>query len=705
MQKLYKGGALALLALGGMMQLQAQTTSPSGSSIYGFLGYTEKHDRNGWYAISPEGDMELLWLDEKLIMSGTYFTSGWIRDNKVCGLYGNASKLLYLEFDFNTGENVTERVIDISGDKQYRYMLTAAYNPTDDYIYGFSFNADRSIDYLVKAPAADPEKAEIIRVMPPDFMLCKSVCYNVTDNHFYGIDGMNGIIRFDVYGNFEYLGDVDLPRVDNMAGWSSGMVYSPKDKCFFWDAQYAEFDSDFVRIDPTTYHCEILKAYPFLDQITFMCCNDDDGMPGGPAAGTLKDYGFEGTSTSGTIVYTMPTAMSDGSEMPAELTWTATEIPGGQTYTGTAAPGEEVTVEYKDLQSGEHTFSFYASTGDLRGASVFTNTWVGIDAPYVPENVKISEKDANTFEVTWNPVTRGAHGTSLEGETISYGVFLNGEQKLITKECRAEIEFDGEAPNKPFIAQVVAIVGGVQSEAGYSNQIIAGSGYSLPFVVTPSEEEARLMTVINVDDDKSGWRYYVLEGDQTFYTGRDYDNPGNDWLITPKLVFPSDASVYSISFEACCHASNFNEEYFEIWASQENTAEGMIDIRVAPRTQVSLQSWEEFKYDFEVDAAGGYYVGIHSISAADQRGWYIRNLSIIEKESGIDQPINLLANAAGSRGEILLNGLEGATADIFAADGRKVASLDCRSNSERIQVQAGIYIVKAGKQSWKVAVK
>lgn len=705
MQKIYKSGLIALLAISGLTTGQTQAvTSPTGSSIYGFLGYTETHDRNGWYAISPEGEMELLWLDTKLGMLGTYFTTGWIRNNKVCGIYGNQTRTYYLEFDMNTGENVTEQQIDIKGENIFRYILTGAYNPTDDCVYGFSFNSDRSVDYFVKAPVTDFNKTEIVRVMPADFVMCKSVCYNPTDNHFYGIDPYNGIIRFDVYGNFEYLGDIDLPGKDQMADFSSGMVYSPKDKCFFWDAQYSTYVSDFVRIDPENYHCEILKEYPFLDQITFMCCTDDDGMPEGPSAGLLKSYDIEGASTSGSITYTMPTTMANGSEMPAQLTWTATEIPGGQTFTGTAAPGEEVTVEYKDLKNGEHTFSFYASAGEARGASVFTNVWIGNDVPYVPEDVVLSEKNSNTLEVTWKPVVKGAHNGILGTGSIQYAVFVNDEQKLITSECSAEVPFDGEAPNHPFIAKVVAIVDGIQSEAGVSNQIIAGSGYTLPFNVVPTKEEARMMTTINVDNDMSGWSYQVDQGNQTFYSGRDYDNPGNDWLITPKLVFPSDINTYKVSFEASVHASNFNEEYFDIWVSQENSLEGIKDINVAHRTQVTLQSWEPFSYTFEIDAAGGYYVGIHSISAADQRGWYIRNLSVTMNDA-VEENINLLATVSGGNGEIVANGLEGKSMEVYSTDGRKVASVTKAGHSERIEVEAGIYVVKVGGKSWKVAVK
>ena len=707
MQKFYKGGLLSLMALGMLLPAHAQTSvSPTGSSIYGFLGYTEKTDRNGWYAIAPDGEMTLLWLDQAFGMTGTYFTTGWLKDNKLCGLFGNTSSIRYMEFDANTGEQGVNREIDIEGENHIRYMLTGAYNSQDGYVYGFAFNPDRSIDYLVKAPAGQPEKTEIIRVMPADFVMCKSVCYNPTDNHFYGIDLYNDIIRFDIYGNFEFIKEIDLPGKDSMASFSSAMVYSPKDKCYFWDAQYSTYYSDFVRIDPETFHCEVVKEYPFLDQITIMCCNDDDSMIGGPSAPILKTYGIEGTSNSGTLTYIMPTTAGDAEGQPSELTWTATEIPGGKTYTGTAAPGAEVSVDYSDLATGEHTFSFYATAGEVKGASVFTNVWIGADVPYVPEDIVLKEVNKDTFSVSWKPVTHGAHNGYINTNAITYAVFLNDVQQLITSDTSVELSFDGESPNRTYVAKVVAIYGSSQSETGVSNQIVAGAGYSLPFEVVPTEEEARLMTYINVDDDKSGWRYYKLEGEDTFSSGRDYDNPGNDWLITPKLVFPSDAYTYTVSFEACVHSSIQNQEFFEIWASQENTVDGMADIRVAPRTAVSLQSWEPFSFTFEIDQAGPYYVGIRSVSDADQRGWYIKNLAITYKEiDGVSETCNLLSAVNGGNGVINISGLAGKTIEVFTTDGRLIASEQNAAETLSIKADAGIYIVKAGEKSWKVVVK
>lgn len=705
MQKIYKGGALALMVVASMMSGYAQTSvSPTGSNLYGFLGYCSPEvQTNGWYSITPDGEMTMLWPDLKIGVTGSYFNIGWIDHNALCGIYGNNTKMFYLEFDINTGEPTVETEVDIAGENMYKYMLTGCYNPDDQYIYGFSFNADRSLDYFVKAPASDISKVEIIRQMPADFVMCKSLCYNITDQHFYGIDTMDGIVRFDTFGNFSYIKDVNM--TEPMASFASAMIYSPKDKAYFWDAQYATFDSSWVRIDPETFACEVKRDFPFLDLITILATTDDDGMAQGPVAPVLKNYGIEGAANSGKLVYTMPSAMADGSAAPSELTWTATVLPSGESKSGTAAPGSEVTVDYSDLSNGEHTFSFYASAGENRGASVFKNAWIGLDVPYVPEDVVLKEKAGGILQVTWNPVTHGAHNGTIDLANMSYAVFINGEQKLVTKECTAEIPFDAESSNAEYTALVVAICDGLQSEAGQSNSIVAGKGYALPYEILPTLEQIPLMTYINVDNDMAGWRFKVDDGYNTFFTDRDHDNPGNDWLITPKLVFPSDADIYTISFEASAHSGIYNEEFFEVWLGIDNTIEGIADQRLVSRTPVTLQSFEPFKFDFTIDQAGSYYIGIRSVSNADQGGWYIKNISITRDNSGAEEHLVESVSATGAKGEILLCGLEGENVEVYKADGTRTASMTAASASESVKAEAGIYVVKAAGKSWKVVVK
>ena len=200
--------ASAVLGLCGMAPLSGYAAE---SNVYGWLGYFkpsfDDEMRAGWYKINTTtGEQTNVWLDKKLGMGGNYFYVGYVRDGKICGYYGNASTKMYLEFDLATGEPLTEKEFDVSGDNAYKNMLVGAYNKADDCVYGFSLNVDKTIDYVIKAPASDPMNFSIVRRMPSDYMMPVSCCFSSADNHLYGIDQYGDLIRMDVYGNFEVAG-------------------------------------------------------------------------------------------------------------------------------------------------------------------------------------------------------------------------------------------------------------------------------------------------------------------------------------------------------------------------------------------------------------------------------------------------------------------------------------------------------------------
>lgn len=688
----------------GAMMAQ-ETVTPTGSTMYGFLGYSEKNTDNGWYAINPNGDMSMLWADKLFGVAGTYFTTGWVRNDKLCGIYGNATRIYYMEFDLSTGQMLTQDQIDVSGENAYKFIRTGAYNPTDGYVYGFSFNSDSTKDYFVKAPADDISKVEIVRDMPYNFVLFKSLCYNPTDNHIYGIDTYDRFCSVDVYGNFAYLGDINLDSDQETLPLPTGMCYNMEEDAYYWNAKYSTYDSDFVRINPKSYEATIVKSLRWMDYITFMVSEGTDGMADGPQAPMLKSLDFADGAKSGSITYTLPTLNADGTAAASTLTWTATALPEGKTLTGSGAPGAEVKVDFSDLTGGNTTFAFYAQSGDKRGASVFTNTWIGNDQPYVPGHVVLAEGPDSQLKVTWDAVTKSAHDGYLDLAKMQYAVFINGEQKLLTKECEALIPYDANGENTKYDAMVVAVADGMQSEPGVSNQLIAGRGWTLPFEVIPTTEQAAQMTLINVDNDKSGWRlnYDNLTKETTFFTSMDGDNPGNDWLITPKLLFENANRIYGVSFEAAAYSPVYNQEFFEIWLGEAPTVDGMTQ-RIQAKTGVKLQTFEPFQYTFKVPAAGNYYIGIRSVSNADQMGWYLKNLSISMLE-GVESAEADTAFVAGGNGQITVSGLAGAELTLTTADGRTAMRRTVSLDNETFSAERGLYVATAAGKAWKVLVK
>lgn len=687
----------------------AEAAEVSTGSIYGFLGYTQENTtRNGWYEIFSDGTMKQIWRDSKFGVTGTYFNSGWIRDGKLCGLFGNASQFFYMEFNLETGAQLKEEEINVAGDNAFKMFRTAAYNPTDDCVYGYSFNSDMSVDYFVKAQGSDLSKAEIIREMPRDYTISKSICYNPVDNQIYGIDLWNDLVKVDVYGNFTIVALNDLldgtGNKYEYGNWTSGLTYDIATNTFVWNAQLYNYDSMLVRIDPETKKFSKIVDLATWDQLTFMVSVGDDGTPNGPVAPTNGSLTFDGASLSGSATFTMPTVLADGNSVPQTMSWVAT-LDGKEYKNGTAGAGADVTVDYTDVSNGQHNFGFYAVAGENRGASLFLNKWIGLDTPFVPENVHLFEESDGVFKVTWNPVTRGAHNGDIDVNEIKYAVFIDEKQETITSDCEATINIELTGANRPMTAWVIAFIGDRQSETAISNTIYAGRGWSLSYTIDPTEEQVGMMTFLNPDNDRHGWRStQEVDKSLVFYSGYDYDNPGNDWLITPKLLFDY-ANEYEISFDARLRSINAGNDYFEIWIGKSATIDGITNQQIQTKTKVASQSYTPYSYTFKIPEAGSWYIGFRSVSDADQRGWYIRNISI-NPGAGVEGVADVAtAYVLGAKGAVKAHGLDGKTLSIHTTDGRLAYKAEVAGDDFSIELPAGLYIATAGESTWKILVK
>lgn len=707
--------ASAVLGLCGIAPLSGYAAE---SNVYGWLGYFkpsfDDEMRAGWYKINATtGEQTNVWLDKKLGMGGNYFYVGYVRDGKICGYYGNASTKMYLEFDLATGEPLTEKEFDVSGDNAYKNILVGAYNKADDCVYGFSLNVDKTIDYVIKAPASDPMNFSIVRRMPSDYMMPVSCCFSSADNHLYGIDQYGDLIRMDVYGNFEvagYFSQMSGEDESDIAWFESGMTYSPRDNAFIWNRHDVRYNTSLYRISADKEHkWTKLTDLPWQDQYVFMTSPDTDGSETGPVAPGFVSCSFPEGAVEGSIVFRMPSKLADGSDAPASMTWTATD--GEAVQSGTAAPGAEVTVNYSGLENGEHNFTFRAAAGTEKGASLVHNTWVGADVPAAPGNVLL-EAAGGGYRLSWTAPDHGAHYGHMVPADLTYVVYLDGKQVgNATKECSVAVELPSDAATRQYAFQVYAVAdreGKLVSEPGTSNSVFMGRGYDLPYTIVPTAEQAAAMTIINVDGDRSNWSMTSEVGETTssFFTSRDWDNKGDDWLITPPLWFDKDNAKYNISFEVKFHNPLKAEEFYEVWVGDSPSADAMRQIRVAPKTRVNERTYYKVSYDFDVEKGGTRFAGIRYVGDADQGGIYVRNIAVkcLDGGSGVEMTQGAEAGATGHEGFIMLTAPGASKALVYAADGRLVASPEV-DGTMSLQAERGLYVVRLCGKSFKIFVK
>lgn len=693
------------------------TISPD-ATIYGWNGYAstaaeDQYDM-GWYRFGSNGEEIQLWEDNFLAHYGTYFNVGYIRNGLICGYHGNASAATYLEFDMEKGgDPVTINYMDDPvGEKSINNLWSGAYNAADDCVYGFATSEDGSRLYLVKANAADPTNISIVNEVPTErFTIMTSCCFSPVDNCMYGIDPYGDLVRCDVYGNFELLGlckDMDYStNLPALGGWESGMTYSPKDNAFIWNRQFRDYTSHLVKIDANTFKWSKIADIEIFHQYTILDTTDHDGDDNGPACGECTSTDFEGAATFGSVTYKMPTKLSNGEDAPASMTWTATC--GDLTETGTAAPGATVTIKYDELPEGVNLLNFRADAGDAKGRNLVTRHWVGNDTPARPENVTLTPVSEGKYKLTWTAPTHGTHYGYMDASKLMYGIFLDGKQVgSATSALEAEVELPTDETTRSYYFMVVAVANNLQSDAAYSNTVYTGRGYSLPYNVTPTKEQVAQMYIINVDEDKSRWNMIDEVGAATtFFTSRDYTNPGDDYLITAPLYLEPN-KIYEISFETRYHSSQKTDEFIDIWLGSAPTVEGIREKQILEKTMIPEHEYTTVAYEFTSDAvAGPHYIGIHYIGEADQGGIYLRNMKIVDtgKTSGVqtidrESAVKVWSGA----GYVAVSARGDARAAVYTPDGRMAASGNVNGET-RFDVAPGIYIVNVDGKSYKVRVK
>lgn len=695
--------AAALMGGGG----QGFADNPASSTIYGYKAWSSDplYRDLGWYQISADGLPKMLWVDETDVMPA-YFISGWLRNGHLCGIYGNFSSAYHIEYNAATGEFLDIYQLDIADENFYRYMYTAAYNPNDDYVYGFSFNSDFSHDYFVRAPASDLNAVEIVRAMPSDYTLCTSVCVNPIDSHLYGTDFLGDLIRIDVNGNFELMATYGLTDSSDLANWASGFTFSPRDNCYFWNRQLNDYSSSWVKIDAETFKYSVVANLEVLDLFTVLQCVDTDGDTNGPARPAVKSHTLTSGSTDCTLTFTLPTATKNNEALSSTLSWTATDRKSGMKVSGNGAPGSDAEAMFTGLAPGEHTISIAASTVDATGESSHINAWVGTDTPAMVKNIKIIP-NGDSFKATWDASSLGAHGGFVDQSTLRYLLYVGNDRVAMTADNETTFKLP-DGYNEPLFQLAVFTYNYVDkllSEAVVSDLIDSHTTHELPYSVTPTDDQFAQMTFINVDGDKSSWKKGTDLFRQTaFQCTSDPTNPADDWLILPALNFDTPQFAYEFSMRVATGSSSKTGEYVEVRCGKEADPAKMTNV-IIDRTNVLGTGYKELSALFSLPEAGPAFIGIHCVSEPKMSGVYIRDILVKSTDhAGLD--LNDTADAAvnATTGGIVVTGANGGKIEVFTADGRIAASAAATGHETFMPLKAGFYVVRCGKGIHKIAV-
>lgn len=605
-----------------------QRTGPSGSTVYGYLSYRNTDDFvPGLYEINTLGESTRLW-DYELASQYANLRGMWFRGGKLCGYavisVGGDEKVAgvaYQELDLRSGTVTKSTLLDIET-SMMPYMMSSAYNPADDYIYGFGKTGDFDSDIYAfkRAKASDPSQVEVIRELGTAGERCPSFCYSPVDKCFYGVTVGGSFVRMDTAGNAEELFTVPI---DRLATSTSGLTFSPYDGCLLWNPAVYETKSSLYAVYPGEKRVELLKTFPVDQQFNGFVTDDvrlDTSAPQPPAVTSVD---FEGPSLSGSVSFMMPDKLHDGTPVTSAMNWSL-KGNGRELASGTAQPGQAVTRQLSDLAQGDYTLRVEATHDGHTGYPGVAHRYIGHDTPEAPGAVTLTPQG-----VSWQPSARGVHNGYLDLAQIKYEVSINGTKVGETPSASLAYTLPDDAPMDAYRATVIASANGLTSEPATSEKLVMGRPFDLPYTVIPTAEQADLVVTQNRDGSPEFGEWRFVEdwgGVACFASGWSYEQP-DDWLILPAVNIPDNSVAYKVTAEAARGSSIGSREYFEIWVGTEPDADAMT-IPVLSRTRPRSRNWEDYSNVFAVPRAGRYYVAIHGCSDPDMKDLIVRNIRI-----------------------------------------------------------------------------
>lgn len=357
-----------------------------------------------------------------------------------------------------------------------------------------------------------------------------------------------------------------------------------------------------------------------------------DSAPGTPSDPVPS---FADGALSGTLTFTMPATLHDGSAASGEATW---KVYDGKTElaTGTAPYGSEVSAPVTVEAAGKHNFTVSASNADGEGKKSRVSVWVGPDVPKAPQGVEVAyDEPAGKFSISWQPVTEGVNGGYVDPSQVLYTVTrLPGDVVVAENISGTQAEAEYVASGIESISfKVTASQGSLVSDAAVSAPTMTGS-MPLPYDLANAEKYKELTnwTLVDANGDKNTW----TSGYSGVYYSYSSASAADDWAITPPMK-AREGDKFKVHMAFSCQLGSCPERV-EVKAGYGADPSAMT-MELLPPTVIDQTT--PMAYDFEVraDRDGKIFLGIHALSDANM---YKLNL----KELRIAAPIAEISPAA-----------------------------------------------------------
>lgn len=228
-------------------------------------------------------------------------------------------------------------------------------------------------------------------------------------------------------------------------------------------------------------------GYLILASVTVKVTGETAGTPVKISDLTLK--AGENAAQNVTVSFTAPTQDIMGrdlTELSSVTIYRDDSTLPVQTI-DTPTPGQKIEWVDNNVTTGNHTYTVYASVGDLRSEKAEATIYVGGEEyPGKPKNVQVYDNLDGTITVKWDAVTTGENGGYINPANVKYAVFEGiYEEALVdgltdTEYTISGIPLTGDQSYK--IYEVAAYFDETHvSEGGMADYFFYGTPYDFPF--------------------------------------------------------------------------------------------------------------------------------------------------------------------------------------------------------------------------------
>ena len=436
--------------------------------------------------------------------------------------------------------------------------------------------------------------------------------FTVTESFLNKIDKATGAVTL-------------IGETGQLPQYLSSAAIDTKSGRMFWNVCGPDESGIICEVNLTTGAATKLFDLEYNDEIMGMYVSQPAAEADAPAIVTGLQASFPAGALSGTVSFTAPTTLFDGTAASGALTYKVLAN-GESVATGSTTFGAAVSAPVTVAAAGEYTFTVTVANAAGDSPKAKTTVFVGHGTPAAPTATLAYE--GGKMKLSWTPVTTTVEGGYINPSAVTYKV-TRYPGAVVVAEATSATTFEETIAAPVEITQyyytVEADAEGVHSATATSNTVTLGS--IVPPYTNTFDDASALSgwTILDVNDDGKMWTIYSGKARVSYNSSKAMD----DWMITPPMQLEA-GKAYKVSFTASAGGSSYPERLEVKWGNAA-TAAAMTNTLLAP-TVLSGTAMQEFSDYIVPEADGVYYVGFHGISDADMYYLYVDDLSI---EAGI----------------------------------------------------------------------